>query len=355
MNKDTKFNVIRTTASIVIALGISFIIIFFISEEPLEAIKQMLTGPISRKRLFGNVIELTIPLIFTGLGVSIMFSAMQINLASEGAFHIGGVIAAVVALNLPMPGFIHPYVAILLAGLVGAVFTFIPAILKIKTTANEIVSSLMLNYIALFFASYILNYYLRDPGAGSVASFTLPASSKLPSIISGTNIHIGLIIALLFTAGAYIFLYKSKMGYMIRVSGQNEDFAKFSGINILKVILISQIIGGFIAGMGGGIHLLGLYRRFTWTTLLGYGWDAIIVATLAKNNPIYVPLTAFFLAYIRIGADIMSRSTDVTPEIVSITQGTIIILIVAEQFLAKYRHKLVAKEAKSSIDTEGVE
>lgn len=352
MNNNTKFNIIRTTLSILIALGISFLIIAFVSEQPLEAITRMLTGPISRKRLFGNVIELTIPLIFTGLGVSIMFSARQINLASEGAFHVGGIVAALVALKVTLPGGIHPLVAILVAGLVSALFTFIPAMLKITTSASVIVSSLMLNYIALFFGNYILNHILRDQNAGAVVSNPLPQSAKLSSIIPGTNIHIGIVIALVLTVITYFFLYKSKMGYMIRVAGQNENFAKFSGINIIKVILVSQILGGFIAGMGGGIHLLGIYPRFSWTGLLGYGWDAVIVATLSKNNPLFVPIAAFFLAYIRIGADIISRSTDVTPEIVSITQGIIIILIVAKQFLSGYQYKMVAKEAKSTIQGE---
>lgn len=353
MIKSNRFNLFRTALSIVIAFLISFFIIFLISDQPLEAIMKMITGPLGSKRLFANVIELTIPLIFTGVAVSIMFSANQINLGSEGAFHLGGLVGAVIGLLLPLPGGIHPIVAILIGGLVGATFTAIPAILKIFTSASELVSSLMLNYLALFFGNYILSYYLRDTSAGALTSHLLPQSVKLNSIISGTNIHIGLIIALLVALFGYLFLYKSKMGYMLRISGQNEQFAKYSGMNIVMVILLSQVIGGFIAGVGGTVQLLGLYRRFSWASLLGYGWDAIIVTTLAKKNPLYVPLSAFFLAYIRIGADIMSRSTDVSPEIVSITQGIIIILIVAEQFLSKYKHKLVSKEAKLLIDAEG--
>lgn len=355
MNKESRFNALRTILSIIIAFAISFIIIFLVSKEPLLAINKMILGPLRSKRLFGNVIELMIPLIFTGVGVAIMFSANQINLGIEGSFHIGGLVGALIALLVPLPGFIHPLVAIVLGGLAGALFTFIPAILKIKTTSSELVSSLMLNYIALFFANYILSYYLRDTNAGAIASHLIPESAKLKVLFSGTHIHIGLIIALAVAAFGYVFLYKTKMGYMIRVTGQNENFARYSGINIVKVILISQIIGGLIGGIGGSVQLLGMYRRFSWTVLLGYGWDAIIVTTLAKNNPLYIPFSAFFLAYIRIGADIMARSTDVTPEIVSITQGVIIILIVAEQFLSKYRHRIVAKEAKSLLDTEGVE
>lgn len=355
MIKSSRFNILRTVLSIIIALGISFLIILLVSDNPFNAIKIMITGPLGNKRLFANVVELMIPLTFTGVGVSIMFSANQINLGSEGAFHLGGLVAAVVALFIPLPAGVHPFVAILLGGLAGAVVTLIPAILKIFTSASELVSSLLLNYLVLFFSNYILNYKMRDTGAGALVSHLLPATSKLKIMVTGTNIHVGLIIALATAVFGYVFLFKSKIGYMIRVTGQNEKFAKYSGINVVKVILISQLLGGFIAGIGGSVNLLGMYRRFTWAALLGYGWDAIIVTTLSKNNPIYAPFAAFFLAYIRIGADIMSRSTDVSPEIVSITQGIIIILIVADQFLSKYRHKIVAREAKALIDAEGVE
>ncbi|MCK5250084.1 MAG: ABC transporter permease, partial [Spirochaetaceae bacterium] len=114
-----------------------------------------------------------------------------------------------------------------------------------------------------------------------------------------------------------------------------------------RAIILSQVIGGFIACMGGSIELLGMYRRFEWQYLPGYGWTGVIVAILARNNPVYVPVAAFFLAYMRIGADIMSRSTDMPNEFVAIIQGIIIILIAATSFLSKQRHKMVVKEAMS--------
>jgi simple sugar transport system permease protein len=150
-------------------------------------------------------------------------------------------------------------------------------------------------------------------------------------------------------------MFKTRTGYELRLTGENRSFARYSGINVIKITLISQLLGGFIFGIGGGVELLGMYNRFTWTSQLGYGWDAIIITTLAKKNPLYVPFAAFFLAYLRTGASIMARSTDVVTEIVTITQGIIILLVVAEQFLSKYKHKMIAKEAKATLtnETEG--
>lgn len=350
MNSTTKVNILRTLMAILIALGVSFLIILLVSEEPFTAISKLMFGPLQKSRYFGNVIEAMIPLIFTGVGVCIMFTANQINLAGEGAFHIGGLVASVIALNVALPAGIHPIVCILVAGLAGSIITLIPAILKVKTTANELVSSLMVNYLVLYMSNFILMRYLRDPKTGS-GSYVLPESTELLNLFSGTRIHIGIIIALLVAVLGYLFLYKTKIGYELRLTGENESFAKYSGVNIVKVVLISQLVGGFVAGIGGGVEMLSpIYDRFTWTALLGYGWDAIIVCTLAKKNPLYVPFSAFFLAYLRTGASIMSRATDVSVEIVAIIQGVIIVLIVAEQFLSKYRYKMIAKEAKNNLN-----
>ncbi len=207
----------------------------------------------------------------------------------------------------------------------------------------------MMNYIIIFFANYVLSYILRDPKAGAVVSFAIPSQIQLNAIIPGTRIHFGLIIALAVAFLGYIFLYKTKIGYEIRVTGENADFAKYSGINVMKVTLISQLLGGFIFGVGGGVEILGMYNRFTWTSSLGYGWDAIIITTLAKKNPLYVPFAAFFLAYLRTGASKMSIATNVPTEIITVTQGIIILLVVAEQFLSKYKHKMIAKEAKLTL------
>ena len=342
----------RMLFSVLIALFISFVLIFFVSDDPLTAIGYLITGPFTSKRNLGNVIEIMIPLVFTGTGVCIMFSANQINLATDGGFHLGGLVAAAVVLKLGLPAGISPLVAMIVAAAAGAVFCMIPALLKIKTTASEMVSSLMLNYISLWLCTFFLMHFLQDPTVGS-ASHVLPV--ELPKLISGTNIHVGLIIALLVAVVGYVFLYKTKTGYELRITGENEHFARYSGINVVKVILISQLLGGVIAGLGGGVEILSpIYSRFTWMSLLGYGWDAIIVCTLAKKNPLYTPLAALFLAYLRTGASVMARYTDVTLEIVQITQGIIILLVVAEQFLSGMKHKIIAKEAKASLKEEEV-
>ncbi len=339
------FELGRTLLAVLIALLLAMVIIFAISDTPGEALKYFLFGPLDSLRHIGNVLEMMIPLIFTGLAVSVMFSSAQFNLGAEGAFFFGAIGASFIAVNWTLPPVIHPLVAIIWGGAIGAIFCGVPGLLKIKWGASEMVSSLMFNYIAFFFGLYLINYFLRDVNAGAMVSYPLAQTAKLAVLIPKTKVHFGIIIAILSILLSALFLYRTRWGYRIRVIGRNITFAEYAGINTAATIVLSQVAGGFIAGVGGAVEILGLYRRFSWQLLPGYGWTGVIVAILARNNPLYVPLAAFFLAYMRIGADIMSRKTDVPNEFVSIIQGVIIILVAAEAFLASRRHKLVVKEA----------
>ncbi|HBG39280.1 MAG TPA: ABC transporter permease [Clostridiaceae bacterium] len=350
MHKKLNFEIIRTIAAIALSLLVAFIIILAVSKEPGEAFKMLLMGPLSSVRHFGNVIEMMIPLTFTGLAVSVMFQAKQFNLGADGAFFIGAVGATIIALEMSMPPVIHPTVAIIFGGALGAITCMIPGILKNKWKANEVVSSLMLNYIMLYLGIYIIKNHLRDINAGTTVSQKFPSTAKLPKIVPNTRIHVGLIIVIALVVILYFFMYKSKHGYEIRMTGQNPMFAKYSGINVNKVIINTQILGGFIAGIGGAVEVLGMYSRFEWQTSPNYGWDGIIVAILARNNPALVPVGAFFLAYLRVGADLMSRMTDVQNEVVAIIQGIMIVLIDAESFLSYWKKKRTFKEATSKTE-----
>lgn len=347
------FEVVRTSLAILIALSIALVIVLAVSDDPGDALYKFLLGPLGSFRHFGNVIELMIPLTFTGIAISVMFTAGQFNLGAEGGFFIGAIASAFVAINFNLPPVIHPIVAILFGSLVGSLFCGLPAVLKVKWGASELVSSLMFNYIAFFFGLFLINYYMRDANAGAMVSYLFKPTALLPKLVPKTRVSVGLLVAMALIVLAWLFMQRTRWGYRIKLTGANAKFSRYSGIDTNSVVVYSQVIGGLIAGMGGSIELLGMYTRFSWQNLPGYGWDGVIVAILARNNPLFVPIAAFFLAYLRIGADIMSRYSDVPNEFVSLIQGTIIILIAASSFLAKYRHRLVFKEATRGTVTGG--
>lgn len=350
----TLFELTKTLIAIIISLAAAFIIIFFVSDDPGKALSYFTLGPLISLRHFGNVIELMFPLIFTSLALCIMFRADQFNLAADGSFFAGALAAAWAAIILPLPRGLHPVVSILIGGAVGAVICLIPAVLSVKLKANVLVSSLMLNYIVVFLCIFILNHFLRDPYTATMSSYKLPDSALLPVILKGTRIHAGVFVVVLAVLLSWLFLSRTRKGYEVRMVGDNAKFAGYSGIKVASVVLLSQMIGGFIAGAGGAAEVLGMYKRFLWQDSPGYGWDGVIIALLARNNPLLVPICAFLLAYVRIGADIMAIKTDVPSEIVFVIQAILILFVAANGFLKKFRARKVSAQMQKNADKEGV-
>ncbi len=350
-----KFEILRIAMAFAIALFVSGILIFMTSETPLYCIKVFLFTPFQKMKYFSNILEMMIPLTFTGLALCIVYQSKNFSLIADGCFYMGAVMASFVAVKVAAPIGLHPMIALLVAGLIGGIIGTLPGIIKIKWQANELVTSLMFNYIFYFLGLYIVNYYIRDPQASVFASYKFPKSFALPRILSGTRLHFGFILAIIAVVLLYIYIYKTKWGYELRTVGDNIEFAKYSGIQTVKVLIISQFIGGALAGIGGAIEMSGMYRRFLWDVPMSYAWDGVIIALLAKNNPKYVPLAAFFLSYLRIGADLMSRRGDVDNEIIAVIQAVMILLIAAERFLAYWKLREENKLAKEQYIEQKVE
>ena len=341
-----KVELLRTLLAILVAVICAVAVIFLVSKEPVNAMYMFFVAPFTSTRYLASIIELMTPLLFTGLAVTFILQTKVYILAVEGMFYAGGLCSALVATLMSMGAGIHAVTALLIGAIAGSLVAFIPAILKLKFEANEIVSSLMLNYIVFFVGDYLLKTYMKDAKSTHVVSLRFKETAKLIRFSKG--IHFGLVIAIVLLVVAYIFLYHTRWGYAIRMCGENKRFAKYSGIGVTSTILLSQIIGGALAGLGGAAYMLGSNQRMNWEWRSGYGWDGLVVAIVARLNPKFVPVGAFLRAELRIGSDIMSRNTDVQNEVVSIIQGVIIILISAAGFLAKYKKKMTVKIVKET-------
>ncbi len=346
MSRERSFNIIRTAAAMLVAILVAFVIIVLVSDQPVESIKIFLLRPFSTKRYLGNIVETAVPLIFSGLAMAIMFRANLFNLGGEGIFFIAGITGSIAAIWPQLPPIVFPIVCIMAGALTGILVMLIPGVLKAKYGASEMVTSLMMNNILLGVGLYLLNNMMRDPQVASLVSYQYRSNALLGNIIPGTRVHVGFLIALACAFAAYVFLFKSKWGYEIRMVGNNGRFASYSGINVTKVIIIVHVVAGAIAGMGGIIECLGMHRRFEWTALPGYGFDGAMIAMLAGNHPIGVIGAAFFVSYLRVGADLVNRASDVPTEMIAILQSIIILLISAERFLHKYKQNWIEKEAK---------
>ena len=340
-------DMVKMTLIIAISCGLVSLIVFAVSDDPGNAIYNFFIGPFTSLRRIGNIVEAASPLMFTALGVIIIFGAGQFSMISEGAFFIGTCGAMIVAIAFPMPAGLHPIAAILFAGVLGCVVALIPALLKMKWNVSELVTSIMLNYVVQFFVIYLITYYFREMESSSLCSVLFEETANLPTILPGTRIHGGVVLGVVTCVAMWLLLYRTSFGAALRITGDNGLFAKYSGLKVTGIMVAAQGIAGFIAGVGGGAELLGMYTRFKWTSTPGYGWTGIVVALLARKNPLMVPLAACFIAYMNVGADIMARSSDVGREMVSIIQGVMMILIAADALLQGWKQRMIVKAAKA--------
>ncbi|MBQ9327660.1 MAG: ABC transporter permease [Solobacterium sp.] len=367
MNKKNslKFTLIRGAAALGIALLVAFLLIIVSAQgntfgakmsNSFAALREMLISPMFRKngsfslKNFCDVLAGMIPILFTGLATCVMFSANQFNLGAEGGIMLGAFVTSLVAIYVKIPGPLLPIVAIAIGALSVGVMMLIPSVLKAKLGVSEMVNSLMLNYVVMYFINYLMNSYLADTSKGITQTYPYQSNALLPQMIdNGSRLSWGWAVGIVCVILVWLFMYRTRWGYSIRMAGINADFTKYSGMNTFLIIVLSQVIGGILAGMGGGIETLGRYTEYNWSSLPGYGWTGITVAILAGNNPAFVPLAAFFMSYLTKGCTLMATNAGVPAQLISIIQAVIFIFFAAKQFLSGYRQKLVVQSAQEEI------
>ncbi len=349
---ETTVELVRILVAIGIAYGIALVTLFAISDDPVYVIRQFVLGPFSSVRRVGSIINLAIPFTFTGLCFCFVYAVNKFNLSGEGIFMFSGCIVSLTAISLGGAGLPTPVMLMILlavGAIVGFLVSLIPAWLDVRFKANIVVVSLMLNSILAFLSIWVLKYFMRDPSIGSLGSYMIPESAKLPMIFGKFRVQSGFFVALIAVAFVGVLFYKTIFGYKMRVVGSNPNFAKASGINMNGTIILAQLVGGIFAGMGGTCEILGNYDRYKWVVSTQHGFDGLMVAVLARKNPILVPVAAILLAYIRIGADVVNSKGDIPIEFITVIQGIVILLVAAEEFMGRYKKKLIYKAAQKEM------
>lgn len=338
---------LRILLAISSALALGFIITLFVSEDPIGAYKAFLTGPFTRFNRFGDWIEESITLILVGLSVAIAFKANMFSLGTQGQLVLGALVSGVIALYVPLPTILRIPLALVCAMVVGFIWGWIPGYLKANLDANEIVSTLMLNTIAIKLYDYLLVFYIKPKDAGYNVSAPFPVEGQLPSFIpnlpffnkvytlftTNTNITIMLYIVALAVVVAYYLVFKTPFGYKLRMIGSNMKFARYGGIDTKMTTILVFAISGVFGALAGAHMTMAIQHSIITNISVSMAFEGIIVAILARNNPLYIPLTGLAYGYLRAGANIMERSSDVSREMISIIQALIILFVTAERIL----------------------
>lgn len=352
--------VLVPVVSFVLALLFGALVLLAFGVNPLRAYGVMLRGSMGSVYSLSETLVKAIPLMFTGLGVAIAFRMLFWNIGAEGQYAVGGVAAAFVPLFLGdhLPGFLLIPVMIVLAILAGAAWALIPAALKALLQVNEILTTLMLNYVAILFVEYLYLGPWRDPGGyGFPGTAEFSRAAWLPQL--GGRVHAGLILAIVAAIVVWLVLTRTRWGYEIRVIGENARAARYSGMNIGRNIVLVMLMSGGLAGLAGMVEVSGIAHRLGKGFTVGYGYTAIIVAWLAALNPWGVVFVAFLMAALLVGGEALK--TMGLPQAVSgVLQGAILFFVLGGTVFVNYRIRIIrsTEEAGSSdaqLRTEGGE
>jgi simple sugar transport system permease protein len=339
--------------AVVVAFALGGIVIAFVGGDPIRAYLHIFEAAFGDWGVFSDTIVKAIPIILVGLACSIAFRMRLWNIGAEGQFFLGAWGASAVVLLPLLPKDTSPWIFIptmMLAGvLCGALWGFIPGFLKARYNVNEIITTLMMNYIAVAWNNFFI-FAVWSEG-GFQMSPVFPKNAWLPRLTDygkffdgfrGLTTHLGLLFGILAAALVWFILYRSRWGYEIRLIGDNPKAAEYAGLNIKRNIILVMMFSGGLAGLAGMSEITGVVHRLQGSISPGYGFTGIIVAWLAKLNPIAViPVSILFGGLLQAGREIQPSGV---PKMI---QGILLVCLIASDFLLRYRVRLVRKEQEA--------
>ena len=338
-------NLFIPVAGIVAAIIIGAVLMAVTGYNPFEAYRALFYGGFV-KSWSVSVLNAT-PLIFTGLSVAFAFKAGLFNIGAEGQYYVGAMAATFLGIYLKMPGILVIPLIFLISGAVAGAYNYIPALLKVRTGAHEVITTMMFAHIARYLSNVFIRNFGGNPETSSHPYVTWPIQDRawlprfqqfLPE--ANYRLHIGILIGILMALFVYYILYYTKFGFEIRAVGQNPLAARTQGISVGTNTYRALLFAGFLAGFAGVVQVIGLNHKLFQNLSAGYGWNGISVALLASNNPIGVVFTAILWGSLDAGGQYMSRTVQTPNSIVEIIKGIILFLVVARYIWATLGNKI---------------
>lgn len=337
--------------AIFLSLVFTGLILLIFNLNPIEIFKTIIEGAVGSEMRIKQTIIKAVPLIITSLGILVAFKMKFWNIGGEGQIMMGAFAASYVALFFPeMPKPLALLVMALAAILVGGLWAFIPAIFKAKMGTNETIFTLMMNYVAIKFVTYLQYQAWMDPAANGFPKIApFPEWALMPKLF---GLHVGWMVALVCVAIIYVFMKHTKKGYEITVVGESIETARYAGMNINRVIVTAMLISGGLCGLAGMIQVSAVERTLAIGISGGYGFTAIITAWLARLNAIAVLFVCIVFAMLIQGGAYIQVSLNVSSAVSNVVQGTILLFVLGSEFFLQYRLIPGTRFGKSKKEVE---
>ena len=325
--------------SILLALIMGGIVFFMVGANPLKAYSVMAAGAFGSLYNISEVLVKAIPLILCGLAVAISAKILIWNIGGEGQLAVGGIGSAAIALFLSphLPSFLVLPLMVLAGFIAGGLWASISGFLKARIGVNEILTTLMLNYVAIYWLEHLYFGPWRDPtGMGFPGTAIFPESAWLPRFPQ-TRVHLGLVFGIVAAILLQVILWRTRWGYEIRVIGENPKAARLARMKTTQYILWVMFVSGGLAGLAGMAEASGIHYRLQQGLAVGYGYIGIIVAWLSKLHPTGLILVAIFLASLLVGGDQLQSVMHLPSSVGLVLEGTLLFFVLGSDFLSRYR------------------
>jgi ABC-type uncharacterized transport system permease subunit len=327
-------SVLISIGAVLLALIIGGILIASAGINPWEAIPYLFKGSFGNRYGFGETLTRFVPLLFSSLSFAIAHKSGFFNVGAEGQLLMGAVGGVLVGAYIEgLNPVLHVFLCLLAGVGFGALWAGIAGFLKIAMGSDELINTMMLNYVAILLVEYLIHDPLKPPDSYLYVSEAVLPSAKLPIILAKTPLHLGFIISLVVTAIVFYIVYRTPIGYQMRTVGANRKAAAYAGINIVGTTIAALVMTGGLAGIGGAIELMGTQQKIVPGFSAGYGYDGIGVAVMGRYHPIGIILSTLLFSVIRVGMGSMQRGAGVPFPLLNVIQGLIVIFVIASGFL----------------------
>lgn len=333
------------TAAVFLALLIGAVVLLISGANPIAAYAALFKGSFGSAAAFQRTLEKATPLLFSGLAVAFAFKAGLFNIGAQGQLLLGALTSAVIGFAIHgLPPWLHASLALLGGGLAGALYGYIPGALKAYTGAHEVITTIMLNYIAINITDYLADGPLKDTSPGNIVARTpeILESAKIPTI---AGIPMGFVISVIAATVIAWLLWSTTFGYEIRTVGLNPNAARYAGMRVAFTIIMTMAISGLLAGIGGAVETQGVVGRYQPGFNVGLGFDGITIALLGRTNPFGVIPAAILVGAMKAGSSQMQFSAGVAKEITDVIQALMLFFVAADMIIRKiFRMRTTEKE-----------
>ena len=325
--------------AVVLALALTALLILAAGKNPLLAYAALARGALGSWDRFGVGLNKATPYVLTGVGVALCFRAKVINIGGEGQIALGGLAATWTALAFPAaPPVALPLMALAAGAVAGAAWAAAAAVIRLRRHVHEVLVTLLMNFVGVLIVSEALQGSLGEPGAGFPQSPLIPPAAWLPRL-PGSDLHVGILVAVVAVVAGHALLWHAPFGFRLRVLGASVPAATYAGISEPRTLLGVMSLAGALAGLAGGVEVLGVHYRLIEGFSTGFGFNAVAIALLGALNPIAVLPAGLFFGFLETGALAMQRAIGVPSSLVSVIQGLTMVFILAAMGLAARRSR----------------